>query len=106
MTIVIFFAYCYVLWVLFLCVMALANAWKTLPIFTKVLALPAVIVAIILDVGLNLAALLIFLDLPREATFSQRMGRYKKDLSWRTPIARWICSNLLDPFERGGHCKG
>ena len=100
-----FVLYCYILWVMFLAVMALANVWHSLPKFTKVLAIPAVTVAIILDFGLNLAATLIFLDMPQEATFSQRMGRYKKESGTRSKIAAWICGNLLDCFEIGGHCR-
>ena len=63
-------------------------------------------VAAALDLVLNLLASVPFLDWPHEATFSQRMGRYKADATWRTPIARWICANLLDPFQMGGHCRG
>lgn len=97
--------YSYVLWVLFLAVMALYAVWRTLPIVTKVLAVPAVAVAVVMDIGLNLIATIPFIDLPHELTFSQRMGRYLNNPSWRTPIAKWICANLLDPFQTGGHCR-
>ncbi|HEX8988709.1 MAG TPA: hypothetical protein VF816_12190 [Rhodocyclaceae bacterium] len=100
-----FLLYSYVVWVLFLAVMALYAAWPRLPKVTRVLAVPAVAVAVILDVGLNIVATIPFLDLPHEWTFSQRMGRYKHEQSWRTPIACWICANLLDPFQVGGHCR-
>lgn len=98
--------YTYVMWVLFLAVMSLYAAWKTLPTVTKALAIPAVLLAVVMDVGLNIIATVPFLDPPREWTFSQRMGRYKRIKSWRTPIACWFCSNLLDPFQVGGHCSG
>jgi hypothetical protein len=98
--------YTYVMWVLFLAVMSLYAAWKTLPLVTKILAVPAVLIAVLMDVGLNIIATVPFLDLPQEWTFSQRMGRYKRNKSWRTPIACWFCSNLLDPFQVGGHCSG
>jgi len=97
--------YAYVMWVLFLAVMSLYAVWSTLPIVTKSLAVPAVIVAVAMDVGLNILATIPFLDLPHELTFSQRMGRYLRNQSWRTPIARSICANLLDPFQTGGHCR-
>ncbi len=100
-----FALYAYVLWVLFLAVMSLYAAWRTLPTFTKALSLPAVVIAVIMDVGLNIVATIPFLDLPHELTFSQRMGRYIRNPSWRTPIAKWICGNLLDPFQVGGHCS-
>lgn len=96
----------YVLWVLFLAVMALRHAWPALPIFTRALAVPAVLVALVLDVVFNLLATALFWDWPREATFSQRMGRYKQAGGWRAVVARLICANLLDPFDIGGHCHG
>jgi hypothetical protein len=100
-----FVLYAYVLWVLFLAVMALYAVWRELPMFTKALAVPGVLVAVVMDVGLNIVATIPFLDLPHELTFSQRMGRYIRNPSWRTPIAKWICGNLLDPFQVGGHCS-
>lgn len=51
----------------------------------------------------------LFLKLPAkgEWTFSQRVGNYKRRIDWRAPLATWICTNLLDPFEADGtHCKG
>ena len=102
----IFLAYAYTLWVLFIAVMALQHAWSTLPWMVKALAVPAVAVAMVLDIAFNLAATIPFVDLPAEWTFSRRMGRYKGGYDWRAPIARWICANLLDPFQIGGHCRG
>ena len=103
--ILIFFAWCYVLWILFIAVMGFKSAWKTLSVATKILAAPWAAIAYLLDIGLNIIATILFADLPREATLSQRFTRYKTDTSWRSPIAHWLCSNLLDPFELGGHCK-
>ena len=96
----------YLLWLLFLAVMALQHAWPSLPVLVRALAVPAVVVAIVLDVAFNLAASIPFADLPREWTLSQRMGRYKAGSGWRCRIARWVCANLLDPFDIGGHCRG
>lgn len=98
-------AYAYLLWVLFLAAMALKHAWPALSMLVRVLAAPAVLFALALDVGFNLAATIPFVDLPHEATFSQRVSRYKRGSDWRAPVARWICANLLDPFEIGGHCR-
>lgn len=96
----------YLLWVAFLAAMSLRLAWYRLTLLVKVLAVPLVLVAFGLDLVFNLVATVLFLDLPQEATFSQRMGRYKGDATWRTPIARRICATLLDPFQIGGHCRG
>ncbi len=98
-------ALAYVLWVLFLAVMALQHAWDRLPGLVRALAVPAVVVAIALDVAFNLVATIPFADAPQEWTFSQRMGRYKQGTGWRAVTAQWICANLLDPFEIGGHCR-
>ena len=100
-----FAAIAYVLWVLFLCVMALKHAWPLLTPFTRAAAIPAVLVAILLDIAFNGLATVLFLDWPAEWTFSQRMGRYKGETGWRAAVARWVCSTLLDPFEIGGHCR-
>ena len=118
--------YAYVLWLLFLAVMALQWRWHALPRAVKAIALPAVIVAVVLDVLFNFTVgCVVFLKLPEpkewgidlhvmwvpfvpvgmEWTFSQRVGNYKKRIDWRAPLANWICTNLLDPFEAGGHCK-
>lgn len=102
--------YAYTLWLLFLAVMALQWKWNDLPKSVKVLAIPAVLLAITFDVLFNYTiACVLFLKLPAkgEWTFSQRVGNYKRRIDWRAPIAHWICANLLDPFEAdGAHCKG
>lgn len=101
--------YAYILWLLFLAVMALKAKWAVLPTGVRILAAPAVLVALLMDVIFNRTiACLLFLRLPSkgEWTFSQRVGNYKRRIDWRAPLADWICSNLLDPFEAGGHCKG
>lgn len=98
--------YTYGLWLLFLAVMALNWRWHTLPLTVRILAAPAVLLAVLLDVLFNVTlGTLLFIDLPRQWTFSQRVGRYKKRIDWRAPLAQWICANLLDPFEVEGHCK-
>jgi len=99
--------YAYAMWLLFLAVMALNWRWRALPKVVKAIALPAVLVSVALDVLFNLTlGTLLFLELPREWTFSQRVGSYKRRIDWRAPLAQWICANLLDPFEVEGHCKG
>jgi len=97
----------YLTWAAFLAAMSLRWAWYRLPLATRILAVPLVVVIFALDLAFNLLASLLFIDLPREATFSQRMGRYKAGASgWRATVARWVCANLLDPFQIGGHCRG
>lgn len=99
--------YIYLLWLLFLAVMALKWKWSSLPKAVRAIAAPAVIVAVFLDVLFNITiGTILFLDLPHQWTFSQRIGSYKARFDWRSPLAAWICANLLDPFEvDGAHCK-
>lgn len=97
----------YLLWMFFLAVMALqwAKQRGVLSPTTLILAIPGILVAVLMDIALNIVATLPFLDRPHELTFSQRMGRYLREPSWRTPIAKVICGTFLDPFQIGGHCR-
>jgi hypothetical protein len=99
------FAYIYVFWLLFIVTMAGKAAWPHLQPVARVLIAPAALAAYVMDVLFNIfIATLLFLDLPREWTFTERLERYKAEGGWRAGLARWICSNLLDPFQVGGHC--
>lgn len=120
--------YTYLLWLLFIVVMALQARWKKLPMMVRILAAPAVLIAVVMDVLFNFTiACVLFMKLPAvrmwgrtlfgfyipfwpvgvEWTFSQRLGNYKRRADWREPIAHWICANLLDTLGvDGSHCKG
>lgn len=102
--------YAYILWLLFIVVMALQARWKKLPLTVKIIASPAVLIAVVMDALFNYTfACVLFLKLPAkgEYMFSQRIGNYKKRIDWRAPLAHWICANLLDPFDvDGSHCGG
>lgn len=100
-------AYCYAFYLLFIVTMAAKAVWKDLPIAVKCLLAPASLVAVLMDVIFNVfIATFIFMDLPEEYMFTHRLNRYKNGNSgWRTKVAKWLCLNLLDPFELGGHCR-
>jgi len=58
-------------------------------------------------------ATLLFCELPQEWLFTGRLQRYLRDpnagQAWwmysRKTVARWLCDNLLDPFDpSGNHC--
>lgn len=96
----------YLLWLLFVVVMALKEKWHQLPLAIRILAIPAAMVGYVLDITFNLTmATILFLDFPKEFTFSQRLSRYLATGGRRRLVAKWVCSNLLDPLETGGHCK-
>lgn len=45
----------------------------------------------------------VFLELPREATVSQRLRRLVQQTpGWRRSLATWFAVNLLNPFSNGG----
>jgi hypothetical protein len=99
--------YIYAFYLLFVVTMAAKVVWKDLPIAAKCLLAPAALVAVFMDVFFNLfIASFIFMDFPEEFMFTQRLSRYKNsNAGWRTKVAKWLCFNLLDVFELGGHCR-
>lgn len=45
-----------------------------------------------------------FLDALKNITVTARCGRHINQPGYRGDVARWMCRNLLDPFQLGGHC--
>jgi len=97
----------YAFYLLFVVTMAAKAAWVQLSLVPRVLLFIPAVVAVLLDVTFNLSlATILFVDRPQEWMFTQRLNRYKYgDSEWRTTVAVWICKNLLDPFQSGGHCR-
>ena len=97
----------YAMYLLFVVTMAAKAVWKTLPLTAKILLAPAALLAVFMDFIFNVfIATFIFMDLPDEYMFTQRLSRYKSEgAGWRTSVAKWLCFNLLDSFELGGHCR-
>ena len=100
-------AYVYAFYLLFVVTMAAKAVWKQLHIVTKIMLAPAALLAVFMDVIFNaFIATFIFMDFPQEYMFTQRLSRYKAEgAGWRTSVAKWLCFNLLDSFELGGHCR-
>lgn len=99
----------YVTWGMFLAAMALVAVRRagTLPRAALVLGYPLVALGALCDIALQAVSTLPFGDLPREWFLTQRLGRYIAGADgWRKTAALWICRNLLDPFQVGGHCTG
>lgn len=94
---------------------------RTTRIRVAVLAAPLLVMfaviglaGLIMDVLYNITiGTVLFLDPPAAAreTFTLRLKRYKHMQPhtalerWRHRAALWLCANLLDPFEKGGHCR-
>lgn len=92
-----------VFWILYVSIMTLNKRKKQL--LTGVAFYLLLPVGFIVDVIYNWTlANIIFWDLAREATLSQRLVRYiKHDNSWRRSVAIWICRRLIEPWDQG-HC--
>ena len=97
--------YTYTFYFAFLAVMLLKAKWDALPLPMKVLSAPGVIIAYFMDIAFNYSiATILFLQGPQEFTFTARLSRYKTEGGLRGKVATWLCVNLLDPAEIGGHC--
>ncbi len=68
-----------------------------------------VAIAYVLDMAYTLIwGTLMFLDLPRELTFTARLKRYQRDISYalfQRRLADFFCEELLNPYDPSGrHC--
>ena len=113
--------FCYVTlgvtWVFYLAVMhlkeerdRLKKLGKDFSTAQKVFGYPILIIGLLIDVFLNATVgTIIFIEPPRydkkEWLFTGRVSRWNDTGGWRGDLARYICSHLLDPFEKGGHCS-
>lgn len=97
----------YLTWAFYLLAMSLIQARNAgkLTRSALVLGYPLVVVGALLDFLLNMVSSVVFLDPPREFLLTIRCNRYIDTYTdWRRTVALWLCRNLLDPFEIGGHC--
>lgn len=103
-------AYTYAFLIAYYAVCGLYVGWRRFPIWLKAVVAPFLVVAVLADVAFNVTlACLLFLDLPPRKcfTFTQRISFYKNEApdTWRGKLGRFICSNMLDPAQVGGHCR-
>lgn len=98
-----------VTWGLYLSVMHLKSARDSgrLTMAAKLLGYPWLAVGYVIDVSFNaVVGTLLFLEPPREMLFTSRVSRLNDSECWRGKLARWICAELLDPFDPDGrHCR-
>lgn len=107
--ILVFLASWLVLWILFLAVMSLKRAkdegklQEGSTVFY--LGMAVLFIGYLVDFLINIGpATILFFELPTEKTVTERCSRHKNEPGYRGNVARWMCSNLLDPFQIGGHC--
>jgi hypothetical protein len=100
-------AYLWALWVLYVFTMGIYRARLAgrLSPSAKVLGMPFVLLAVLMDALCNLTlAALVFAERPREWLVTQRLKRYLSGADgWRKTLAVWLCTNLLDAFDGDGH---
>ena len=95
----------YVMWILYVTLQALDRVRRVglLSRTARVLSVPLLIVAGALDVCINATiGTMLFGQIPREWTLSQRLERHVARSGYRGALARWIARSLLDPFEHDG----
>ena len=99
------FVLVYVLWVLYLAVMALKRARIAgqLTRLTYGMGLPVLLVGYTLDAVCNVFLLsILLLEPPQELTVTARLKRHiRESQGWRLKVARWFVP-LLDPFDPSG----
>lgn len=95
-----------VLWVFFLAYSALKPRWALLRPEVKAVGAVVVFIGLVIDITFNWTFGLL-LGFTPDLTFSQKCGRLKYEVTgWRRAVAWYCCTNWLDPFENGGHCRG
>lgn len=104
------FAAMYLTWFFYLAVENLIRAKNagSLKWQAAIFAYPMAFVGIIFDALLNATiGTVFFVEVPRQWLFTARLELHCADtVTWRGGLARWICANLLDPFDANGvHCK-
>ena len=95
-------------WILYLAVMNLsdANDRKPLPAPMKMAGGVLLSIGVVHDFLLNMAVcLFLFFELPRNWLLTGTLQKHLADGGgYKFRVSRWLCQNLLDPFQSGGHC--
>lgn len=98
----------YLLWALYIVVMALQRARRAGTLSKAALALgaPLIVAGVLLDIAVNLLLMtVLMLEWPREWLVTARLKRHCGQPTWRGAVAGWMCHHLLDTFDPDGrHC--
>ena len=98
----------WIIWGFYLMMMPLKRNWKEgkLNTISKIFGYPWLAIFLIMDFTFNITwGTILFLDIPKEFLFTQRLNRYldQSDRYWRNKLANWMCINFLDSFDPDGH---
>lgn len=103
--------YIYAFWALYVFSMGIyrAHLAKRLKGLNRILALPIITTAYLVDVFANFTiAVFVFAELPKEWLVTTRMQRYMAEgetAGYQYKIAKYLCDEVLDPFDpTGNHC--
>lgn len=104
------YALAVVTWIFYLAVMALIPHRHSLRPIAKAHAYLLVAVGLVLDVALNVivgSVLFVEPPHPKRLLLTSRLSYHTtRDHGWRTRLALWVCSHLLDQFDpKGRHCR-
>lgn len=91
-----------ILWVFFLSYASLKQFAPTLRPEVKAVGMVVILVGALIDITINWT-LGLALGVTRDVTLSQKCKRLGKLDSWRGTVARYLCTNWLNPFD-SGHC--
>jgi hypothetical protein len=96
----------WVFFIMYVASMAMIRAHKEdkLNAVLWVLCLPFVAISWLIDVVHNATLFtLIYFELPRELTVTDRLKRHVKEHTFRGKLSRWIAETLLNPFDYSGN---
>lgn len=100
----------WVLWVIYTAMMRLKQVREAgkLTLAMKILGYPVLFFGLALDLVLNVTiGSLLFLEIPREYTLSERLWRHSQESTgYRQKVAEVIRVNLLDAIDPSGVHRG
>ena len=92
-------------WIFYGAIMHLRENKEALTGSAKFFGFQVLFIGVILDALFNvIIGTISFAEIPHEALFTARCDRWLKSETWRGKLARYFCSQLLDPLQTGGHC--
>lgn len=96
-------------YVFYLACMSLYRGHKqgTLTLASKILGYPIMAVGLVFDVSMNVFVFsIVFFERPREWLVTDRLKRHINQHTMRAKLARFLCEQLLSPFDpSGNHCN-
>lgn len=96
-------------YVFYLACMSLVRGHQagTLTLASKLLGYPIIAAGLAIDVFMNAFVFtIIFLERPREWLVTDRLKRHIKQHTLRAKLARFLCNEILSPFDPSGdHCN-